>query len=534
MCVLLLSSCTKIGTYAEERADRAAYGNIRGAQLSGFGESDEFTIGDNRHEMVQRLLELDESQLESEVLSLTDTLIIAMANSRSYQFQKEALFIEALSLSEIQKDFNWNYDASASAETSYTSMKDGTAETFGDNGVDSSFGVSIGRTLVSGAKVSLGFSQNLLSYFTNPNTSSENNALSFNIVQPLLNGFGPLVTKEPLRQAERDMVYAVREFKRYQQDFVIDTTEQYYSTLQSRDQLINVQKNYEASVVNRARSESYAKAGRIAAFAAAQAKQSELDAADSWALSKASYDKALDDYRYSLGLPVELNVIPDTNELQRLVIQGLVEIDINFDEAMTYALSNRLDLVTKREQVEDHTRQVEIQQRNFLPNLSVSYNAEQQFDSSDGGDISQNLGVSLDLPFDWTEKRNAFRIAQISLEREIRALDEDESDVVRTVRDLWRKLERNRSVYKNRMLSVTLSERRVENTQLLLKQGKAETRDLLDAEDDLLSSQNDTTTALIDYTINRLNFWNEIERFEIDPKGMWYGKNNEEETVATP
>ncbi|MDF7825146.1 TolC family protein [Pontiellaceae bacterium B12227] len=534
-CVLLLlSSCTKIGNYAEERADRAAYGNIRGAQLNGLGEPGEFTIGQDRHEMVERLLELDQTQAESEVLSLADTLIIAMENSRSYQFRKESLFIEALRLSEIQKDFNWNYNASASAGTSYTSMKDGTAETFGDNGVDAAFGVGVRRTLASGAKVSLGFSQNLLNYFTNPSSSSENNALSLNIVQPLLNGFGPLVTKEPLRQAERDLVYAVRDFKRYQQDFVINTTELYYSTLQSRDRLTNVQRNYEASVINRKRSESYAKAGRIADFAAAQAKQSELNAADSWALNKANYDKALDDFRYSLGLPVDLNVMPDTNELQRLVVQGLVDIDIDFDEAMVFALSNRLDLVSKREQVEDSERQLEIQERNFLPDLDVSYNVQKQFDSSDGSDVSQNLGVSLDLPFDWTEKRNAFRRAQISLDREVRALEEDESDVERRVRDLWRKLERNRSVYKNRLLSVTLSERRVENTQLLLKQGKAETRDLLDAEDDLLSAQNATTTALIDYTINRLNFWNEIERFEIDPKGMWYGESENEETVAAP
>ena len=57
---------------------------------------------------------------------------------------------------------------------------------------------------------------------------------------------------------------------------------------------------------------------------------------------------------------------------------------------------------------------------------------------------------------------------------------------------------------------------------MLLQQGKVQTRDLLDAQDDLLSSRNEATTALVDYTINRLRFWKAIERFEIDPKGMWY------------
>ncbi|MDH3982025.1 MAG: TolC family protein, partial [Kiritimatiellaceae bacterium] len=146
------------------------------------------------------------------------------------------------------------------------------------------------------------------------------------------------------------------------------------------------------------------------------------------------------------------------------------------------------------------------------------------------------LRVDLNLPFDWTEKRNSYRIAQISLDREQRSLEEDESDVLRRVRDLWRKLERNRSVYNNRLLSVKLSMRRVENTELLLQQGKALQRDYLDAKDDLLSSQNAATVALVDYTINRLRFWDAIERFEIDPRGMWYEQEdgNSKETVETP
>lgn len=203
---------------------------------------------------------------------------------------------------------------------------------------------------------------------------------------------------------------------------------------------------------------------------------------------------------------------------------------------MASAISNRLDLISKRQQVEDKERKLEIQRREFLPNLDVSYDVTKEFDSAAGADVSQNLGVRLDLPFDWTEKRNDYRIAQITYEREQRNLEEDESDVERGVRDLWRKLERNRSVYNNRLLSVKLSGRRVENTTLLLKQGKALTRDLLDAEDDLLSSRNEATIALVDYTINRLRFWNAIERFEIDPKGMWYEQadGNAEEPVETP
>ncbi len=534
--VLLASSCTKVGNYAQKRADRAAYGNIAWSQRNALGEVAPFTIDHEETERIRALFEYDAQREEAELLSLSDTLAVAMANSRSYQTRKESLFIEALNLTVVQKDFNVNYSGSAYARSSATSFKDGTTETFGDNGVDSGFGLGVSKLLATGARVSMGFSQDALRFFTNPDASSANNALSFSIVQPLLNGFGPLVTKEPLRQAERNMVYAVRDFKRYQQNFVIDITSQYYATLRSFDQLENERTNYESSIANREQSESFAKAGRIADFQAAEARQSELNAADRWTVAQEDYQGTLDDFRFTLGLPIELNVEPNPQELKTLEQRGLVEVDITLDEAVVSAASNRLDLVSQREQVEDKVRKLEIQRRDFLPNLDVAYNVEKQFDSASGADVSQNLSVGLDLPFDWTEKRNRYRIAQITLDRERRTLEEDESDVQRSVRDLWRKMERNRSVYKNRLLSVKLSERRVENTELLLQQGKALQRDFLDAKDDLLSSKNEATLSLVDYTINRLRFWDAIERFEIDPKGMWYEKvdGNSGTAVAAP
>ncbi len=533
LAVVLSVSCSRIGDYAEERADRAAYGNIGMAQRVALGSASPFSIDEEEARRMRDALYLGGQDKDAEMLSLSQALAVAMVNSRDYQSRKETLFIQALRLTEVQKEFSVNYNAAAYARGTSTSFDDGTAESFGDNGVDAGFAVGVKRTLATGARVSLGFSEDLLRYFTHPDFSDANNTVGFSIIQPLLNGFGPLVTREPLRQAERNMIYAVRDFKRYQQGFVIDITSQYYGVLRARDQLRNERKNYESSIANREQTESYAKAGRIADFQAAQARQKELDAADRWTVAKAAYEKSLDDFRFTLGLPIDSNVVPGTNELAKLEERGLVEVGITLGEALDAAISNRLDLATDREQVQDMERKLEIAQRNFLPNLNVSYNVQKEFDSD--VDVNQNLGVTLDLPFDWTEKRNAYRIAEIALARQQRTLEEDESDVRRNVRDLWRKLERNRSVYQNRLLSVKLAERRVENTTLLLKLGKALTRDLLDAQDDLLSSRNQATAALVDYTTTRLKFWNAIERFEIDPRGMWYDQQtNTQAAVATP
>lgn len=519
--LLLTTACSRIGELAENRADRAAYGIVGEAQRHLFGEAEPFTIDEEEHARIQSLY-ASAGSTNASLLSLSDTLAIAMANSRDYQRQKEDLFMAALDFSVTARDFGIRFDdSSVSADaTLFKEYDDGRSETFGDRGVSGSLALSLKRTLFTGANITLSATKNLTEYLVGSGDRSSDSSVSFKIVQPLLEGFGPLVSQEPFVQAERSLIYKVRSFKRYQQQFVIDTASTYYSVLRRRDQRENGRKNYENAIESRKQTESYAKAGRMTEFQSAQARQRELNAADQWTGANSDYEKALDDFRFSLGLPIDMPVEPDPAELTLLGERGLVELAIDFDQALAWAISNRMDLVNQREQVEDKARKLEIAQRDFLPNLDMTYEAGDI--SDDGGQLSHNLSVGLDLPFDWTERRNAFRKAQISLRREERALEQATDDLRRAVRNLWRRLERTRSVYKNRLLSVELAERRVENATILLKLGRAVTRDLLEAQDDLLDSRNDATAALVDYTVDRLRFWNAIERLKIDPEGMWY------------
>ena len=103
LMMVFASSCTKIGNYAEKRADHAAYGNIGAAQRIALGNAAPFTIDDEESQRIRELLERDNTAEEAALFSLADTLAIALANSRSYQTRKEALFIQALNLTEVQK-----------------------------------------------------------------------------------------------------------------------------------------------------------------------------------------------------------------------------------------------------------------------------------------------------------------------------------------------------------------------------------------------------------------------------------------------
>ena len=56
---------------------------------------------------------------------------------------------------------------------------------------------------------------------------------------------------------------------------------------------------------------------------------------------------------------------------------------------------------------------------------------------------------------------------------------------------------------------------------MLLAAGRVQSRDLLDAQDSLLSAQNATTSTLVDYMNALLNFYRDTEILQIKPDGLW-------------
>jgi outer membrane protein TolC len=68
---------------------------------------------------------------------------------------------------------------------------------------------------------------------------------------------------------------------------------------------------------------------------------------------------------------------------------------------------------------------------------------------------------------------------------------------------------------------VRLAESRVESTNLFLELGRAETRDLLEAQDDLVSAQNALTGALVDYRVAELELQRDMGVLQVNEQGIW-------------
>jgi outer membrane protein TolC len=89
------------------------------------------------------------------------------------------------------------------------------------------------------------------------------------------------------------------------------------------------------------------------------------------------------------------------------------------------------------------------------------------------------------------------------------------------VRQAFRQLEATAEQYTIQKKALALAEDRVKNTILLLKLGRVQMRDLLDAQDSLLEAQNDLTSALVGHTIAKLNFYRDVGILQVKPDGMW-------------
>ncbi|MDP2898462.1 MAG: TolC family protein [bacterium] len=457
-------------------------------------------------------------------LTLAQALEVSVANSRLFQDQKERLFLSGLSLT-LQRHL-WTPQLGLTGSAGVG--KDGAERSIN---ADSKF--SVGQLLASGANVALNLGTNVLEFFTGDKRRAAASVLSLSFTQPLLRGGGRLVAMENLTQAERTVVYDVRSYMRFKRQFSVDVAQSYYRTLQARDTLVNNLRIYMSlrrDVIERNEMLKVERAG-VRSLDVDEVKQDELAASDDLIFARQDYLDALDAFKISpLGLPTETPIVLDEKELESLekkAAAGLPPPEVKVEEAVERALTNRLDVMTAQDQLEDAERAVLIARDALRAGLdfsiSTSTNTEAptkalkfQFDEG-----SYTASILADLPIDRKQERNAYRQALISLESEKRAFSLMRDNVKLEVRRAYRSLERAGSTVEIQRMGVELARKRVDNTKMSLEAGVAVSRDVLLATRSLLDTQLALTQALVTYEIAKLQLWLSIEEFHVDEKGMW-------------
>ena len=582
---IFLQACST--THYKERADKEVYGIIENKSLDVVGMPDEFTIepveevdvlaGLPRNEDSDPALgDSDTNDVGAARLSLEQALRLAVTNSRTYQNRKENLYLTALALTldrhrytpifsgRIQGDYgrdvtsiNDPTDFSKALATgegiirdletltgtpadllnAYADVVEAAGEVAGVTGTNPDYisersttgqtQVGVNWLLDSGGRIALNLTSNFLRFLAGDSGTLSSSSLTASLTQPLIRGAGSKVTLENLTQAERDVLYSLRDFSRFRKSFAVQVCSAYYGVLRDLDAVHNNWNSYQNFQRNAERERDFATEGRSTLASVGRQESAVLSAENRWINSVRNYREGLDEFKILLGLSTQQAIILDSGELLTLREQGLRHPKIPMEDAVTVAFSARLDLYTVRDEAEDAERRIDVAANALLPDVDLVANAALR---SVGDDNAQRLdfrrtnwsaGLDIDLPLDRKAERNNYRRALIAFERAQRDLTLAEDEISLDVRSAWRNLESARRNYLIAQKSVDLNLRRVEEQELLAELGRGSALDQVDAQTELTESQNELTASLINHTLARLQFWLDMGILYIKKDGQW-------------
>jgi outer membrane protein TolC len=513
LALLITAGCSPEHYKAE--ADKEVYEIINSKWKADFGQKANYRISDVVPSPND--IHVDKVVPASHVISLAEAVATATARNREYQQQKEQLYLTALDLTLARHRFARQWLGTIDA--SY--LRDSQDRSVGYNA-----STGFNQLLADGAAVSASIALDWAQFLTGDPRTTMRSFLSAQVTQPLLRGSGRKIVQENLTQAERNALYQIRSFSRYRQSFVVSIIDAYYGVLQRKDEVTNAENDYKSRVDSRERVAMEAQAGRKPPFEVDQAKQSELTARDNLLRSQQRYEFQLDEFKVTLSLPTDAEVVLDQNELDVLRETGVTEPNYTREAAVETALAQRLDLANSRDAVDDAERKVAVAADNLGAELNLTGSANvtspgtTEYRRLEFQRGTYTLGLEADLPFERKAERNAYRESVITLTQRQREHENYVDQVKLGVRDAYRTLREEAESYRTQQISLDLAKERVQSTTMLLQAGRVTTRDWLDSQDALLRAQNSLTAALVAHAVRKLSFFRDIGILQVRPDGM--------------
>lgn len=531
---LLLGSCT--ADYHAAKADRDVYQILSKIEKDIFGTSSDFSLSEppSLKEATSRTsAEVLNSRSQSKklTLSLDEALDYAVRHSREYQSEKEGLYLTALTLTDERHEFRPRFFGQTQIQTDRFSNGDRTGS------IDTNLGVN--QALITGGSLGLSIANDLLRFFTGDPRRSAASLIDLNLTQPLLRGAGRKIAAERLTQANRNVVYAIRDFAHFQNTFSVDVVNEYFDLLQQKTVIFNEYNNYQS---RRAQTIYLtARVDREPSSARDQAKQDELLAKNRYLNSITSYRSALDRFKITLGLPQKTNLRLHDQEIALIRKAGAPGLALDSEEAFRIALDHRLPLFNEIDRFEDNRRQVIIAADQLKADLNLSGQAS--LNSSGGptdyanfnfNNVRTTLGLQLNLPLDRLRERNTYRATLIGFESATRTLGRNFDELRNLLDQRIRELEQFRQSYEIQQNAVALAKNRVEGNELRLKAGTLIFQRLSESQDALIEAQNAETRALVDYLGARLNLLTDLGVLESGQKSYWLKKNPSKVKFTAP
>ncbi|MGI6496107.1 MAG: TolC family protein [Kiritimatiellia bacterium] len=476
-------------------------------------------------------------------LTLQDALRIGAQNDDTYQKLKEAIFHAALAIDLQQHAFESTFAGALGGGVERTTGDGGNATTASGNAKP-----SMARTFSNGATAAASLGLDVVRLLTGDKSGAFGLAGDASFSIPLLRGSGRAVNLEKLTQAQRDLLYAVHDFEAHRQSYAVSIADAYYAILEAVRHLESLEDNQQRLSDNFERAQMLADSGRMKRIEVDQARQDLLSTGNSLVSARRNLDAKYDGFKATLGLPADAEIAVDMDELVRLQVdmglgaEGTNLVDAaaampplpwNDDDALAIALERRHDLFNTRGRLEDAVRALPLARDRLRPELSLSgalgYDRQRKIHAPAAAegekrstrDWTYSAGLDLDLPWERTAERNEYRAALVAIDAAMRSVETAEDAAKSLIRDDLRKLRSAWASFVIQSEAVRVAMRRVHSTDLFNQAGRAEIRDVLDAEDDLLTARNALVSAVIDYRVAGLELRRDMAVLDITAEGLW-------------
>ncbi len=434
------------------------------------------------------------------------------AGNRAFLARVESLLNSVYSL--VSTEHEW--DPQISGTLSYLYSNSRTTGPHADSS-SGSLGASLSQKLPFGGSASLGLSTGQSQNHMDKKNRGANLGITGSVSQPLLKGFGFDQARESIFQARRNMIYSIRSFEQYRQDFAIDVMRRYYELIRQRQVVKNNKRAHEQSVflLNQTKA-LYEKLGEKTTIDVLRAELSEQQARDSLDEAQRAYEETMDSFKIFLGLDPSIGIeIKDETPAFR-------EVDFDPVSCEKAALNNRLDLLNSFQALEDASRSLKYSRQNLLPSLDFALNFNFGHPSAEDYDEIRlrthglSAGLTLEIPFDRVSANNALRAQVTAFEQSLRSFNQELDSVKRQVGNDFRNLRRLKRSIWNQGRQIEITRRKERKALLDFKEGQISNRDLVEAQEELRDAENGLIETQVNYEIARVQLLRDIGILKIN------------------
>ncbi|MHC4089351.1 MAG: TolC family protein [Planctomycetota bacterium] len=451
------------------------------------------------------------------VFTLADCLAYALRHAREYQTAKEDLYFAALALS-LERHL---WTPRLSGDLSFEFADYGQVRDF-DRAMTAVASLAVEQRLPLGGVVTAQVIDSWMRDLKVHTTSGETGTVILSADIPLLRGAGR-VAYESRYQAERDLIYAVRDFERFRREFLADIASDYFGLLSTRTQIGSAKAQVKSLVIARDRAAAVAKTAEGLQLDADRAQIEYRSAQNRVISARERYDTSLDQFKIRLGMSTETPIELAEEEIQ------LYEPEVTEQVAVDAAMKYRLDLLNVLDAVDDAHRGVEIAKNNLLPDFNFSGSVSTVTNPNKPNTLEYNTErttwrglLELELPLDRKQERNDFRSSLIDLRRAERRYEESRDQVRAEVRRAKRQIVLARLSLEIQDENITVGEFRAAQARAMWEMGRLRSnRDLIEAENDLRDARNTYAARLSEYRRAILEFLLSAGTLRVGPDGKW-------------